>query len=226
MFKKKIPLLGLGGFAIGVVCYFYPSTSNSFSVVLNNVQQLNKTTFLYTFDPVAVPSTKDIVCFYFKDHTMQVVRPYTPLTLNQQPMSFVIKHYSGGILSNYLHRLTIGNSIDLLGPFVTFSPQVFLNKGIGTKEIVMIAGGTGITPMMQMLQKSTNPNIHYTLMYANSTADDILLKNELEALQKTLHLDIIYFIDKERVNQSRINDVIKQLNHKETALFLVCGPPG
>lgn len=50
----------------------------------------------------------------------------------------------------------------------------------------MVGGGTGITPLYQIIQYATEeenngirPNI--TLLFANRTEDDILVKSELEA---------------------------------------------
>ena len=49
----------------------------------------------------------------------------------------------------------------------------------------MIAGGTGITPMLQVVRavlKNTKDTIHMSLIYANQTEGDILLKNEIEKM--------------------------------------------
>jgi len=50
----------------------------------------------------------------------------------------------------------------------------------------MIAGGTGITPMIQVIHKIfTNPEdkTNVSLIYSNKTEEDILEKDYLEALQ-------------------------------------------
>lgn len=60
------------------------------------------------------------------------------------------------------------------------------------KHITMIAGGTGIAPMIQVIRACLrNPSDHskITLIYANVTAEDILLKTDLEELQKTHGMD-------------------------------------
>jgi cytochrome-b5 reductase len=49
----------------------------------------------------------------------------------------------------------------------------------------MIAGGTGITPMLQIIRAALKNPLDRTklsLIYANVNPDDILLKNELEEL--------------------------------------------
>lgn len=52
------------------------------------------------------------------------------------------------------------------------------------KHFGMIAGGTGITPMLQVmnavLRDEPNSNVTISLLYANQTEDDILVREELE----------------------------------------------
>jgi cytochrome-b5 reductase len=51
----------------------------------------------------------------------------------------------------------------------------------------MIAGGTGITPMLQIIRaalKNSDDQTRLSLIYANVNFEDILLKNELDALVK------------------------------------------
>ena len=49
----------------------------------------------------------------------------------------------------------------------------------------MIAGGTGITPLIQIIQASINTtdSLEISLIYGSQSEDDILLKKELEDLQ-------------------------------------------
>ena len=63
----------------------------------------------------------------------------------------------------------------------------------------MIAGGTGIAPMVQIIRACLrNPSDHskITLIYANVNSEDILLKSDLEELQKNHGLDRfkIYYV--------------------------------
>ncbi|CAN0527853.1 unnamed protein product, partial [Ectocarpus sp. 12 AP-2014] len=79
------------------------------------------------------------------------------------------------------------------GPFPKFdySPNV-------KKEIGMIAGGTGITPMLQVLQELLlNPEdkTKVTLLFANVTAADIMLKAEIDKLAAEHdNFDIVYVV--------------------------------
>ena len=63
----------------------------------------------------------------------------------------------GGRMTQYMEKMAIGDSIDVKGPLGHF---VYKGKGIYShhghegkvKQMSMIAGGTGITPMWQVIQ--------------------------------------------------------------------------
>lgn len=51
----------------------------------------------------------------------------------------------------------------------------------------MIAGGSGITPMLQIIQaihKDLEDTTEVYLLYANNTENDILMRGQLDALAK------------------------------------------
>ena len=76
--------------------------------------------------------------------------------------------------------LKIGDKIRVKGPKGQFNYTPTLSREIG-----MIAGGTGITPMLQIIRAALkNPNDHtkLSLIYANVNYEDILLKKELDDL--------------------------------------------
>lgn len=53
---------------------------------------------------------------------------------------------------------------------------------------LLLAGGTGITPMLQLVRHITrdpDDSTEMSLLFANQSEDDILLKNELEEVAKT-----------------------------------------
>ena len=62
-------------------------------------------------------------------------------------------------------------------------------------------GGTGITPMLQVIShvlKDKNDNTKLALLFANQSEDDILVREELENLQKehSDRLKIWYTVDR------------------------------
>jgi len=111
-----------------------------------------------------------------------ITRSYTPTSGNDDLGHFdlVVKTYEKGNISRYLSLLKIGDNIRVKGPkgqFV-YTPEL-------AAEFGLIAGGTGITPMLQIVRYSLfNPGdpTKFTLIYANVSEDDILLKVELDYL--------------------------------------------
>ena len=103
----------------------------------------------------------------------------------------------------------------------------------------MIAGGTGITPLYQIIQYvsevegTSGPSM--TILFANRSEDDILLKSELEAFMKsnsnfTCNFSVDNAINKEAwkgltgfVNLEKVKQTLKS-DISET-VFLACGPP-
>lgn len=96
----------------------------------------------------------------------------------------------GGKMSQYLDRLSVGAFMDIDGPLghiVYKEPGCVhqLGEDIRVKHFVAVAGGTGITPVVQVLRSVlSNPGDDTTLslVYAARTPEDLLLREELDAL--------------------------------------------
>jgi len=188
-----------------------------------------------------------------------VVRPYTPTTSDDEIGYFdlVVKIYfknvhpkfpDGGKMSQYLESLEIGDSIDVRGPsgHLTYQRRgAFEIKESGKptrtmncKQLGMIAGGTGITPMLQIIQavlKDDEDTTSMSLLYANQTQDDILVREQLEALQQQhpQRLKLWYTLDRPQdgwayskgfVDEEMINNHLPSTDNADS-IVLMCGPP-
>ena len=74
----------------------------------------------------------------------------------------------------------VGDSMQVKGPYVKLAYEPNKWSSVG-----MVAGGTGITPMYQLiLEMLANPRdkTEIRLIYASRTEADIILKTELDAL--------------------------------------------
>ncbi|XP_040184213.1 NADH-cytochrome b5 reductase 2 [Rana temporaria] len=188
-----------------------------------------------------------------------VVRAYTPVSSDEVKghVDLVVKVYyknvnpkfpDGGKMSQYLDNLKIGDTIDFRGP-----NGLLVYKGKGkfairpdkksepqlktTKHIGMLAGGTGITPMLQLIRHITqdpNDDTKCYLIFANQTEEDILLRAELEAAAKS-HPDqfkLWYTLDRTpqgwKYGSGFVTaDMIKKHlpSPSDNPLVLMCGPP-
>jgi cytochrome-b5 reductase len=113
-----------------------------------------------------------------------VVRPYTPISKETMLGKFelLVKRYDGGVMSSWLDKLPLGASVDF--KHIPFNLKVQYPFE-GKKSITLVCAGTGITPMYQALHKlldTPGDDRSVTLLYGNKSADDILLKDELDAM--------------------------------------------
>merc|ERR1712194_656968 len=104
-------------------------------------------------------------------------------------------------------------------------------------SIGMMAGGTGITPMLQILHaifKNPADKTVVKMIYANQTEDDILVRTELESLAKDHpeRLSLHYTVDRAPENWKGSTGFIgKDMIEKHLIVsgtkqqFFMCGPP-
>lgn len=188
-----------------------------------------------------------------------VSRAYTPVSSDEDfgYTDLVIKVYfkdthpkfpAGGKLSQHLENMEIGDTIDFRGPS---GRLVYVGRGnfdikvnvkqpptrMIAKQLSMIAGGTGITPMLQLIRYITdNPkdNTKISLIFANQTEKDILLRAELEQLAAD-HPDqfkLWYTVDTTSEGWTYSTGFISEemiqkhlFGPSKDTLVLMCGPP-
>lgn len=116
----------------------------------------------------------------------EVVRSYTPVSGDDQLGCFdlLIKSYPQGNISRHVNTLVPGQTIRVLGP-----KGVFVYTPNMVRRFGMIAGGTGITPMLQIINtivrgRASGDVTEVDLIFANVNPEDILLKEKLDALAK------------------------------------------
>jgi len=110
-----------------------------------------------------------------------LVRPYTPVSTNAMVGKFelMVKVYDGG-LSKHMDAMAIGDTVEFKHiPFNVKTQYPFKLKHIG-----MLAGGTGITPMLQALQAilgTEGDTTKVSLIFGNRAEKDILARATLDA---------------------------------------------
>jgi ferredoxin-NADP reductase len=139
------------------------------------------------------------------------------------------KRVSNGSVSVFLNeRASIGMTVEATGPF----GQFHLTQD--DKKVVLLAGGSGITPMMAMLRYLDDLclDTQATLLYCVRTRDDIMFRQELEDLQvrlKNFRYDLL--LSKPDTDwpgaQGHISRefISKNVPDLEGRVFLLCGPP-
>lgn len=154
------------------------------------------------------------------------------------------KFPNGGIMSQYLESLDIGANLDIKGPLghidYTGRGNFLVNgKPKFAKRLAMIAGGTGITPLYQVIQAvlrdQPEDKTEMHLVYANRTEDDILLKEDLDGWARDYpeQFKVWYVVGEAKegwkysvgfVSESILREHVP-IGGSEDTLALACGPP-
>ncbi|ODV60360.1 cytochrome-b5 reductase [Ascoidea rubescens DSM 1968] len=165
---------------------------------LKNIETLSHDTKRFSFD---LPSKNHISGLTTASLVLAkgngVVRPYTPVSPVdlKGEIDFVIKKYPDSKFGTYIFGLNPNDKVSFKGPF-----QKWKLEENQFNEITLLGGGTGITPLFQILQEVTlNPKdkTKINLFYGNKTAGDILLKDKIDEIAKA-HPDqvkVTYFLD-------------------------------
>ncbi|KAI0391491.1 oxidoreductase NAD-binding domain-containing protein [Xylariaceae sp. FL0594] len=212
------------------------------SLLLKDVQVINHNTKKFIFhlpeddmvSGLAVASA--LLTKYVPEGEKAVLRPYTPTSDENAKgyIELVVKKYPGGPMSTHLHDMVPGQRLDFKGPLPKYpwSP----NKH---EHIALVAGGTGITPMFQLIRTIFNnpeDKTKITLVYGNVSEDDILLKHELAEIENTYpqRFRAFYVLDnppkewaggKGYINKDLLKTVLPEPKSGNIKIF-VCGPPG
>lgn len=190
----------------------------------------------------------------------EIERKYTPTTGNETPghVDLVIKCYrpgtvtmpdgretkwaDGGKLSLHLDSRKVGDTLDVNGPFGVNEYQgrgKFKVPGqlLQVKHVCMMAGGTGLTPMLQVVQAALldpEDQTHFSLIYANKTETDILCRDLLEDAERRANgrFKLTFTLDFPPPGWQHktgfiTQDMIKEVfvPPSENPIILMCGPP-
>src|SRR5258708_7156334 len=140
------------------------------------------------------------------------------------------KRVSQGCASVFLNdRASVGMTVEASGPFGHFCFDESKHR-----SVVLIAAGSGITPMMAMLRYMDDLCLETTatLLYCVRTRSDIIFDRELEQLRSRLknfqyHVllskpDAGWSGPRGHVSREFIEDKVKDLTSPD---FFLCGPP-
>lgn len=139
------------------------------------------------------------------------------------------KRMNNGCVSIFLNdRAFVGMTVEATGPFGQFCLKA------DDKDIVLLAAGSGITPMMAMLRYIDDLclDTRATLLYFVRTARDVIFQHELDELQTRLK-NLQYRVllsqpDPEwpgargRISRDFISQAIADVKRP---IFFLCGPP-
>ncbi|KAI5058878.1 hypothetical protein GOP47_0027048 [Adiantum capillus-veneris] len=181
------------------------------------------------------------------------MRAYTPTSSDEEVGYFelLIKVYfkgvhpkfpDGGLMSQHLDSLEVGvGAVDVKGPlghieYIGSGQYHIEGKPCFMRKCAMLAGGTGITPIYQLLRailKNPDDRTEVHLVFANRTEEDIMLREELDAwAAKHDNFKVWYVVEKAPENWKYSVGFITEsilrehlpMGSPDVATFM-CGPP-
>ncbi|KAJ9636499.1 hypothetical protein H2204_005332 [Knufia peltigerae] len=164
-----------------------------------------------------------------------VVRSYTPVSNNRDlgRLELLVRVYPQGLMGNCLKSLDIGQTASIRGP----KGAMRYRRGM-IKEIGMVGGGTGITPLFQLIRaicEDKKDSTRVSLVYGNRSETDIMLRDKLDAYARDCpdQFRLLYLLDAPSPSWTGgkghvTKDVLKEYMPKPSpdSKVLLCGPPG
>lgn len=181
-----------------------------------------------------------------------VQRAYTPVTKQDENgvVDLLVKVYypnsvwpSGGKMSLGFSELIVGDTVEMKGPLGSFTWEgrgVAVWKGVRrkVKNVGLICGGSGITPILQVLRAvlgdKEDKETRLWLLDTNKTEQDIFCRDELDTLSQMykdgrfiLHYTVSKPPQSWSFSKGRISDEMLAIHLPppgDETLVLTCGP--
>src|ERR1700737_2047047 len=147
-------------------------------------------------------------------------------------LELTVERIPDGEVSPYLHDvLMLGDQLEVRGPIGGYFVWEVSLGG----PLLLIAGGSGVVPLMAMLRHRAAP--HATLparmLYSSRTADDVIYRGELDALaDRDRAFEAFYPFTRQppagwtgyrrRIDAAMLSEVIKPFDQR--ARVYACGP--
>ncbi|MDO5733540.1 MAG: 2Fe-2S iron-sulfur cluster binding domain-containing protein [Eubacteriales bacterium] len=152
---------------------------------------------------------------------------------DQNQIELMIRKVPDGIATGYVHTaLKEGDTVRLSGPYGDF----YRRGGEGVKELIMLAGGSGMAPIASLIRDITEQQLDYKIRYffGASTLRDMFYLEEMAALEKeNPNFEFIPALSRYQEGDDwdgRIGNVIEVMKQEvsdgEAKEAYLCGSPG
>ena len=229
--------VGLYAILFAAVILIKPWLKKRRKFQVESVSPAGKNTYAVELKPpggrvfLYAPGQFAFVTFY--SSSLPVERhPWTISSTPTRPQRLIFTIKCSGDFTNLIGHLKPGDRAVVEGPYGRFSHRAQAQDPQG--ELIMIAGGVGVTPMLSMLRYMTDnkENRKIMLIWSNKTEDDILCREELEDMLNNMEsLTVRHVLTKQkdfagltgRLDAVMLKDILTGWN-KNGEVF-VCGPP-
>jgi len=146
----------------------------------------------------------------------------------EEYMEFSIKKC--GCLTDWLHRMDVGQEILIRGPYGNGFPVESDFKG---KDLLFIAGGIGLAPLRSVINYVRHYRSNYgkvDIVYGSRSADDLVdYKEIIDEWCNEEGVNVHLTIDREQEGWNGhvgfVPNYVKELNFDTNKTAIICGPP-
>jgi uncharacterized protein len=141
-------------------------------------------------------------------------------------LEVTVKHVDGGRFSTHVHRnLRAGDRLSVRGPSGAFHADP-----TAAHELVMIAAGSGVTPLMSMIRTllTTSAGGRIALLYSNRDEEEVIFGDDLLRLEKEnpARFAVTHVLTRQqgRLGAAGVAGWLTELRPSEGARYYLCGP--
>ena len=208
------------------------------NLVIDRIEEHSNIAKSYYFKsegaPLAYFKAGQYLTFKLEIGSSVVTRSYSiaasPASALNGEYQITVKRINDGFVSDYiLDNWSVGDKV------IAYAPEgnLIYNPLRDAKNIVGIAGGSGITPFLSIARAIAqgDEDCTLTLLYGCRTSDEILFKAELDSLsEKNEKINVVYVLshsDEEGYEKGFVGaDIIRKYAPEENYSIFVCGPGG
>ncbi|KAJ3435354.1 NADH-cytochrome b5 reductase [Anaeramoeba flamelloides] len=135
-------------------------------------------------------------------------------------------------MSNYLQKMNIGDTIQMMGPI-----DGFIYKPENFKQIVLLSAGVGLSPMIQLarsIMKNPNDETKIVFLHGNISENELVLFDEIKSYENNhpKQFKSVFTLEKPHENWDGETGFIskeiiaKNIDVELNPQFVMCGPKG
>jgi len=141
-------------------------------------------------------------------------------------LEVTVKHVEGGRFSTHVHRnVRAGDRLSVRGPSGAFHADP-----AAAHEVVLVAAGSGVTPMMSMIRTllAAPAAGRIALLYSNRSEEEVIFADELLRLEEENpeRLSVTHVLTQERgrLDAAGVYSWLTKLRPSEDTRYYMCGP--
>src|SRR5206468_1744557 len=146
-------------------------------------------------------------------------------------VDITVERIADGEVSPFLHDSVVpGDRLEVRGPIGGY----FVWEASTGGPLLLVAGGSGIVPLMAMLRHraASGAKVVARLLYSSRAFDDVIYRQELDTLAKSDGLEVFHTLTRSqppgwtgyarRIDEKMLGEVSRPLG--SDALAYICGP--